>query len=210
MARSSERAADLLCGAVLGLLLVSCAGPGAKGPFLLHPLPPTAEHYALAQGALVYTDPGFTVAVRPWDWRLVEEEFRRTGEKNPFGSEEGETGRFLFFRIRLENLSPQPLVFNPLRASIPREGEAPIVPVENSDLYMLAPEEQDVEALGKVFRRVSFDGAVSLRQGGSREQYLVFPAPEKAKTIILTLDDIWRGGKSYDLRFVFEAFPGKE
>lgn len=177
---------------------------------LLHPIPPTAERYSLSQGALVYTDTGFIVSVRPWDWRLVEEEFRRAGEKNPFGSEEGETGRFLFLRIRLENRSSQPLVFNPLRASLFRGEEAPILPVENSDLYMLAPAEQDVEALGKAFRRVSFDGIVNLRPTERQERYLVFPAPEKAKELQLILEDLWLGTKSHDLSFAFEAFPGKE
>jgi hypothetical protein len=175
----------------------------------MHPVPPVIESYALEQGALVYTDPGFTVTVRPWDWRLAEEEIARATETSPFGDKPGDAGRFLFFRIRFTNRAAQPLVFNPLQATVHCEGEAPILPVENSDLYLLAPENSESDERGKVFRQLTFHETVHLRPGGTIERYLVFPAPEAAKAVVLALDDLWLGPKSRDLRFVFELFPGK-
>lgn len=203
--------AALLAAAVLATLVVACATPKPTGPLLLHPVPPTAESYSLAQGALVFSGPGFTVAARPWDYRLVAEEFRGSGEPNPFGDNDEAVGRFLFFKVRLENRSARTLVFNPMRASVLREGESPLVPLENSDLFAFAEEGiADAEARGRTFRRVGFDTTVTVRPGQELERYLVFRAPEEtAQQVALTLEDLWLDSKSFDLRFTFEAFPGK-
>jgi len=38
----------------------------------------------------------------------------------------------------------------------------------------------------------------------------VFVSPaETARQLTLAIDDLWLGSRSHDLRFVFEAFPGK-
>lgn len=196
--------------AAAAALLVACAAPKVTGPLLVHPVPPPAgEPYALAQGALVYAGPGFTVSARPWDWRLVEEELRAAGGKSPFGDKPGETGRFLFFRVRLENRSAKNLVFNPMRAAVLREGEAPVPPLETSDLHAFAGEEGEADARSRTFRRVGFDAAVTLRPGESLERYLVFRSPAEAKLLTLALDDLWLGAQDHDLKFGFEAFPGK-
>lgn len=210
MGKSSRFAVAACAALLLAAPPLGCAGHrGLTGPFLVHPVPPTAEGYSLAQGALVFTGPEFTVSARPWDWRLVEKEFRDACENNPFGSKPGDTGRFLFFRVRLENRSTQPLVFNPLRSSVLREGEAPLLPLENSDLFAFSGGEKGVEALARVFRRVSFDGTATVKAGGSEERYLVFRSPAEAKLLSLELDEVWVGSASFTLRFPFEAFPGK-
>jgi hypothetical protein len=210
MARSCRRLAPLLLTAALAALPGACAAPKPVGPLLMHPLPPVAEGYALSQGALVFTGPGFTVSARPWDWRLVEEEFRRAGEPCPFGATPEEVSRFLYFRIRLESHAPQALVFNPLRSAVLRTDESPLLPLENSDLFAFADlEQQKAEALGKAFRRTCFSGTTTLHAGGAVERYLVFRAPEEAKLLTLELDDLWLGPVSFTLRYVFEAYPGK-
>ena len=174
-------------------------------------MPPTVDKYSLAQGAIVFSGPDFSVSARPWDYRLVAEEFRRAGEPCPFGKDDAEVGRFLFFRVLLENRSTRTLVFNPMRASLLREGEAPLIPLENSDLFAFTGEDPaGAEARGRAFRRVSFDITVTVRPGQSLERYLVFRSPEEAiKQIVLELDDLWLDTKSFDLNFAFETFPGK-
>ena len=193
----------------LAVLLAACAAPKSRGPLLLHPVPPAAGDYALTQGAIVFSGPDFTVSARPWDPRLIARELIGTGEPSPFGEGEEGAERFLFVRLRLDNRSSRTLVFNPLRAALLREGEAPLVPLENSDLLAFADEGiAAAEARSRVFRRMSFDGAATVRSGEALERYLVFPAPEKsAKELTLALDEIWWGSTSYDLRFGFEAYP---
>jgi len=205
-----SRARSLAVAGALAAVLASCATK-PTGPLLLHPMPPILDKYALRQGALVFSGPDFSVSARPWDYRLVAEEFRRTGEPCPFGEDDAEVGRFLFLRVLLENRSTRTLVFNPMRASLLREGEAPVIPLENSDLFTFAGEDlAGVEERARAFRRVSFDTAVTIRAGQSLERYLVFRSPEEAmKLVVLELDDIWLGTKSFSLKFVFEAFPGK-
>lgn len=199
----------LLAASALAALLGACATPKLHGPLLLHPVPPTREGYALVQGAVVFSDPAFTVAARPWDFRLVAEEFRGTGEPNPFGDSDEAVGRFLFLRLRFENRSPQNLVFNPMRAWLRSEGGAPLVPLENSDLFMFV-EEKTAEARGRAFRRVSFDITATVRPGRELERYLVFASPAEAgKRFSLAIEDLWLGSTSHDLTFDFEAFPGK-
>jgi len=196
--------------ALLAVLAAACATK-PTGPLLLHPVPPTLDKYSLAQGALVFSGPDFSVSARPWDYRLVAEEFRSSGEPCPFGNDETEVGRFLFFRVRLENRSTRTLVFNPMRASLLREGETPVPPLENSDLFVFAGDDlAGAEARGRAFRRVSFDLTATIRPGQSLERYLVFPAPKDAiKQIALELDDLWLDTKSFGIYFGFEAFPGK-
>lgn len=204
-------AAVLLAAALLGVLFFGCATTKPKGPLLLHPVPPILEDYSLAQGASVFSGPDFSVSVRPWDYRLVAEEFRRTGESSPFGESDEATGRFLFLRVRLENRSARTMVFNPMRASLLRPGEAPLVPLENSDLFAFAGEKIDAaEKQGRAFRRVCFDITATVRPGQTLERYLVFRSPEEeVKQIALAIDDLWLGPKSFDLKFLFEGFPGK-
>jgi hypothetical protein len=192
-------------------LAAACATAEPQGPLLLHPVPPAADGYALVQGAIVFSGPGFTVSARPWDYRLVAAEIARSGEPNPFGAGEEATGRFLFVRVRFENRSTRSLVFNPLRAALVCEGETPIVPVENADLVAFAGEGiAAAEALARAFRRLSFDLTATVPAGGTLERYLVFPAPQEhpRKELALQLDDLWLGPSSFDLRFPFEAYPG--
>lgn len=206
-----SRARHLAVAAALAVVVAACATLKPTGPLLLHPVPPTVDAYSLVQGALVFSGPDFSVSARPWDYRLVAEEFRRTGEPCPFGKDDTEVGRFLFFRVRLENRSTRTLVFNPMRASLLRENEAPVIPLENSDLFAFSGEDlAGAEARGRAFRRVSFDITVTVRPGQSLERYLVFRSPETSKKpIVLELDDLWLDTKSFDLHFVFEAFAGK-
>lgn len=206
-----RRSGARIAAATLATILVACAAPELTGPLLLHPVPPSLERYSLAQGALVFSGTDFSIAVRPWDYRLVAEEFRSGGEPNPFGDSEEAVGRFLFFRVRLENRSAKTLVFNPMRAALLREDEAPLVPLENSDLFAFAEEEiSSAEARGRVFRRVGFDSTATVRPGEALERYLVFRSPEGTqKQIALSIEDLWLGSASFDLRFGFEAFPGK-
>ena len=99
-----------------------------------------------------------------------------------------------------------------MRASLLREGEAPLVPLENSDLFAFAGDEQaGAEARGRVFRRVSFDSTATIRPGQALERYLVFRSPDERvrSRSILEIDDLWLDAKSFDLSFAFEAFPGK-
>lgn len=202
-----------LAAAGLVVLFAACAAPQPRGPVLLHPVPPppSAGDYALAQGALVFSGQDFTVSVRPWDYRLVAGELSRAGEPSPFGESEEDTGRFFFFRVRLENRSSRRLVFNPLYAALLREGGAPIAPLENSDLLAFADEGiAAAEARSRAFRRLSFDGAATVRPGETLERYLVFPAPEEApKTLTLFLDELWWGATSFGPKFLFETYPGK-
>ena len=206
-----NRAKSLAAAAALAVLVTACATPKPAGPLLLHPVPPTVDKYSLVQGAVVFSGPDFSVSARPWDYRLVAEEFRRTGEPCPFGKDDTEVGRFLFFRVRLENRSARTLVFNPMRASLLREGEAPVPPLENSDLFAFAGDDlAGTEARSRAFRRVSFDITATIRPGQSLERYLVFRSPEDAITqIVLELDDLWLDTKSFGLNFVFETFAGK-
>jgi hypothetical protein len=196
---------------VAAALVVAACAVKPTGPLLLHPVPPTVDKYSLTQGAIVFSGPDFSVSARPWDYRLVAEEFRRAGEPCPFGKDDMEVGRFIFFRVLLENRSTRTLVFNPMRASLLREGEAPLLPLENSDLFAFAGEDlAGAEALGRAFRRVSFDITVTVRPGQSLERYLVFRSPDEAiHQVVLELDDLWLDTKSFDLSFVFETFPGK-
>ena len=206
----SRRPGILSATVALAALAVACATT-PNVPLLLHPVPPTVQRYSLSQGAIVFSGPDFIVSTRPWDYRLVAEECRSSGEPCPFGDDEAAVGRFIFFRVRLENHSARTLVFNPMRASLLREGEAPLVPLENSDLFMFAKDEHaDAEARGRVFRRMSFDGAVTLRPGQEIERYLAFRSPkELASRFVLEIADLWLDAKAFDLYFTFEAFPGK-
>jgi len=191
-------------------LLVGCA-TAVKGPLLLHPVPPTLEKYSLTQGALVFSGPDFSVSARPWDYRLVAEEFRAAGETCPFGTDDTQVGRFVFFRVRLENRSTRTLVFNPMRASLLIEGEPPLIPLENSDLFAFTSEDSTgVEERGRAFRRTCFDLPVTIRPGQSVERYLVFTSPEDPpQRVAVELGDLWLDSKSFTLHFVFETFPGK-
>jgi len=208
--RNPGRAGRLAAVALLAALAAACA-TRPTGPLLLHPVPPTLEKYALSQGAIVFSGPDFRVSARPWDYRLVAEEFRRLGESCPFGEDDAAVGRFLFFRVLLENRSGRTLVFNPMRASLVREGEAPLAPMENSDLFAFAGDDlAGAEARGRAFRRTSFDGTATVRPGQTLERYLVFRSPPGTiRQIVLAIDDLWLDAKSFDLVFVFEAFPGK-
>src|SRR3990172_8483694 len=98
-----SRASTIAALGVLALILGACAAPTASGPTLLHPVPPTRPGDSLGGGAGIYTDPGFTVAARPWDYRLVAGELRASGEASPFGDDDEAVGRFLFLRVRLAN-----------------------------------------------------------------------------------------------------------
>ena len=210
--RAGGRRLRLLVCATAAALAVSCAAPKAKpGPLLLHPVPPTLEGYALVQGALVFTRPEFSVSARPWDYRLVVKELREAGAASPFGDTEAEAGRFLFLRVRFENHSNRALVFNPLRASLLRESDTPVVPLENSDLLAFADDKiADAEARSRTFQRVCFDGTATVRGGGVLERLLVFPTPKEApKQLVLELDDLWLDSKSFSPLFIFETFPGK-
>jgi hypothetical protein len=205
------RVRSFAAAATLAVVVAACATVKPTGPLLLHPVPPTVDKYSLAQGALIFSGPDFSVSARPWDYRLVAEEFRRTGEPCPFGKDDTEVGRFLFFRVLLENRSARTLVFNPMRASLQRDGEAPLIPLENSDLFAFTGEDlAGAEARGRAFRRVSFDITVTVRPGQSLERYLVFRSPDEAfKPFVLELDDLWLDTKSFNVKFVFEAFKGK-
>jgi hypothetical protein len=201
----------VLAAAALCALCAGCAAPKLQGPLLLHPVPPARDNYTLEQGAVVYTDPRFVVSARPWDYRVVAQEFRDAGEPNPFGDTDEQVGRFLFLRVRLVNRSQQNLVFNPMRAWLLGEEGAPLLPLENSDLFMLRDADGQSEALGRAFRRVSFDITATVRPGQTLERYLVFATPaEPAKLYSLVIEDLWVGAASLELRFGFEAFPGKE
>lgn len=205
----SGRAAAALIAMALVSILTACAAPKPAGPVLLHPLPPAAANYALVEGAIVFSGPEFTVSARPWDYRLVEQEFTRTGEPCPFGATPADAAGFLFIRLRLENRSARTLVFNSLRASLLRPDEAPLVPLENSDLFVFAGENNaEAEARSRIFRRECFDGSAVVRPAQSLERFLAFRAPaEKVKVLTLTLDELWLGAESFNLRFDFEAFP---
>ena len=202
-------ARSLAAAAALAMLLVGCAG--APGPFLLHPAPPILDKYSLKQGAIVFAGPDFSVSVRPWDYRLIAEEFRRPGELCPFGDTDAEVGRFLFLRVNIENRSAHTLVFNPMRAALLQQGETPLPPLENSDLFAFTSEEPaGTEERGRAFRRVSFDITATIHPGQTLERYLVFRSPDEApKQIVLELDDLWLDAKSYNLKFIFETYPGK-
>ena len=204
-----NRAGVLVLATVLTVIIGGCAT--AKGPLLLHPVPTSVENYKLTQGAIVFSGPDFSVSARPWDYRLVAEEFRRSGEPSPFGDNEETVGTFLFFRVGFENRSTRTLVFNPMRASLLREGETPLVPMENSDLFTFQGEDNTgTAARGKAFRRVSFDNSTTIRSGQTLERYLVFRSPDVAeKRIVLAIDGLWLDSKSFDLMFVFESFPAK-
>jgi hypothetical protein len=206
-----NRATILGAAAAVWALVAACAAPQPVGPLLLHPLPPSLEGYSLSQGVIVFSGPDFNVSVRPRDYRLVAEEFRRAGEPGPFGDSEQAVGKFLFLSVRLENRSTRTLVFNPMRSALLREAEAPLLPLENSDLFAFAGDEIVVaEARSRAFRRVSFDITATVRPGQELERYLTFHAPEEAdKPLMLAIEDLWLGGTSFDLRFPFEAYPGK-
>jgi hypothetical protein len=206
-----ESRARRLAAAIALVAVVAACAVKPTGPLLLHPVPPTVDKYSLVQGALVFSGPDFSVSARPWDYRLVAEEFRSSGEPSPFGKDDAEVGRFLFFRVRLENRSTRTLVFNPMRASLLREGEAPLSPLENSDLFAFTGEDPaGAEARGRAFRRVSFDIAATVRAGQTLERYLVFRSPDEAITqVVLEINDLWLDTKSFGLKFVFETFPGK-
>jgi len=211
MARSSAepvRSIRAVVAAAALLLAGACAAP-VKGPVLLHPTPPTAERYALVQGAVVYEDGQLRVEARPWDWRLVEDEVREAGGPSPFGEAPGETGRFVFVRVSFENRSADTLVYNAMRSSLVQPHESPVLPLETSDLFAFSGEDRDVEARARTFRQLCYDGTVSLPAGGKIEAYLVFPAPKTTKATELVLDEVWIGSRSRVLRFPFEVYPGK-
>ena len=199
--------------AAAAAIVASIAGCATQptGPLLLHPMPPTVDKYALSQGAIVFSGPDFSVSARPWDYRLVAEEFRRSGEACPFGENDAEVGRFLFIRVRFENRSTHTLVFNPMRSALLRDGEAPLTPLENSDIFTFAGDDlAGAEARGRAFRRVSFDVAATIRPGQTLERYLVFKSPEEVTMpLVLALDDLWLDAKGFDLKFMFEAYAGK-
>ena len=201
----------LVLAACTVALAGACASTAPKGPVLLHPAPPAAKDYALVQGAIVYSGDGFSVSARPWDYRLVAAEVARSGEPSPFGKDEEAAGRFLFVRLRFENLSTKTLLFNPMRAALVEGTEAPILPVENADLVAFAGDDlASAEALARTFRRMSFDLTASVPPGGTLERYLIFLTPEEPpKKLELELEDLWLGSSSFDLLFPFETFEGK-
>lgn len=192
------------------LFLSACSGM-AKGPLLLHPIPPTAPDYSLTRGALLYSGPGFRITARPFDWRFVEEKFRKTGRPTLFGSEEGAFSRFIFFSVIIENDSSQSLIFNPTGATATTEGMGLDVPLEISDIYRLNRGAPDLEERGRSFTENAFDGMTVVGPGQSLERYLIFPAPKKkTKTYKLDLENIYLGSESLDLSFLYEAFRVKE
>lgn len=191
----------------VAVLAAACAAAGG-GPLLLHPAPPAADGYRLDVGALVFEGRGISVTARPMDWRLVEEELRAAGP-NPFGDGEAGTGRFVFIRLRVENRSAETLVLNPLRATLLHEERTPYLPVEHSDLLMLSGSDPAAAARGAAFRRCCLDQTLTLRAGGSAERYLVFRSPGREGEMSLVLDEVWLGTSALELRFPFEAFPGR-
>jgi hypothetical protein len=208
--RPGSRGRALSLAACLLALAGACATP-ATGPILLHPVPPAEKDYALVQGAIVYSGPGFTISARPWDYRLVVEEITRSGGRNPFGEGESAAGGFIFIRLRLENRAGKSLLFNPMRATMTEGTEAPLTPVENADIVAFADEESAAaEELARAFRQLSFDLTATVPAGGTLERYLIFRAPEEhPKALELRLEDLWLGATSFDLSFRFETYPGK-
>ena len=208
--RRGARGRTLSLAACLLALAGACATP-ATGPLLLHPVPPVEKDYALVQGAIVYSGPGFTISARPWDYRLVVEEITRSGGRNPFGEGESAAGNFIFIRVRLENRAAKSLLFNPMRATMTEGTETPLTPVENADIVAFADENSAAaEELARAFRKLSFDLTATVPAGGTLERYLIFRAPEEhPKALELQLDDLWLGSTSFDLRFRFETYPGK-
>ncbi len=209
MAKYSARRYPVLPGLFLFLGFLSCAGP-PEGPYLLHPVPPGAERFSLRQGAVVFDGPGFSVALRPIDWRFVGQCYRDAGMSPPFGGEEA-SSRFLFFSLRFENGSSGTLYYNPRWTGLRAGGAAVRSPVEVSDVYRLAAGTEDLEARTRSFVKTSYDGSEEIAPGEVTERYLVFRSPrDRFESVEVLLEDLYLGAESFDLAFVFEAFPAGE
>lgn len=201
MARWKSRGLSTVLSSLVlaGLTLASCASGLRGGPLLLHPVPPQAERYVLSQGALVFEGHGFRVTARPVDWRVAAKDFDR---------EAADLADFVFFSLRFENSTNQSIFFNPVRATIYTQKRDFSLSLDLADIYAMNREDPGLEATMKHFRDISYDGSVTVRPGKSEERYLVFPVPKgKLKTIELTLDDLFVGSESFDVAFLFEAFP---
>ena len=204
MARWKNRSISTVLPSLVlaALVLSSCASGLRGGPILLHPVPPREEPYALSQGALVFARPGLRVTARPVDWRVAEKDY---------GRKAGDLSNFIFFSLRFENFTNQSIFFNPLRTKIYTQKRKFSLALDISDIYIMNRKDPGLEEKAKRFRTISYDGSVTVGPGKSDERYLVFPVPTgKLKTIELTLDDLFVGSESFDMTFLFEAFPVEE
>lgn len=185
-----------------GLTLSSCASGLRGGPLLLHPVPPQAERYVLSQGALVFEGSGFRVIARPVDWRMAAEDYNRKAAG---------LSDFIFFSLRFENSTDQSIFFNPVRTTIYTQRREFTLSLDLADIYSMNRKDPGLEETAKHFREISYDGSATVGPGKSEERYLVFPVPKgKIKTIELKLGDLYVGSESYDVSFLFEAFPVEE
>jgi hypothetical protein len=210
MATFSRSTRLFLTAATTVILLSACAGRG-KGPLLLHPIPPQSEGYTLNSGALEYEVPGMKVTARPLDWRLVEKNYREKGPVSPFGEEEGALSSFVFFSLLLENNSDQKIDFSTFRVILYSKIVDLVVPLDLSDIYYMSGGAPNLQERALSFQETCFDGPTVVYPNSSEERYLVFETPPgKAKTFTLSLSDIYLGVHSYDVKFLFEAFPVEE
>lgn len=206
MERFSRNLLPRLAPALPLLIILACARPPA-GPYLLHPMPPQTEHFSLERGAVVFTGPGFNVALRPLDWRFVGQCYADAGMVMPFGSDET-ASRFLFFSLRFENDSTSSLFYNPRRTGLRAGGATLRTPIEVSDVYRLDTGGGGLEERARSFVKTSFDGSEEIPPGTVTERYLVFRAPrDRAGSVEVLLEDLYLGSESVDLVFVFETFP---
>jgi hypothetical protein len=181
------------------LLVVSCASGLEGGPLLLHPVPPAAGPYRLTRGALTFDGPDFRVSARPVDWRLAEDRY---------GKEAGDLSGYVFLSLRFENSSRQSIFFNPLRTTLYTQKGSFSIPLDVSDIYFMNREDPGLGEKSRKYRELSYDGSTTVGPGGTEERYLVFPVPAgKLETLELALDDLHVGSRSFDLSFLFEAFP---
>ena len=200
MARWTTRHTARLSALIFAALLaVSCASGLEGGPVLLHPVPPAAEPYRMSKGAIVFDGPDFLVSARPVDWRVAEE---------CYGKEAGDLSGYVFLSVRFENSSPQSIFFNPVRTTLYTQKRSFSVPLDISDIYLMNREDPKVEEKFRKYRELSYDGSITVGPGEADERYLVFPVPSgKLETLKLVLDDLHVGSRSFDLSFLFEAFP---
>jgi hypothetical protein len=203
MARSkTEGISKALVLLSAALLAVSCASGLEGGPVLLHPVPPAAGPYRMTGGAITFDGPDFRVSARPVDWRVAEE---------CYGKEAGDLSGYVFISLRFENSSRQSIFFNPVRTTLYTRKRSFSVPIDSSDIYFMNREDPDLEGRIKKYRELSYDGSTTVVPGGAEERHLVFPVPSgKLETLELVLDDLHVGTRSFDLSFLFEAFPVEE
>jgi len=181
------------------LLIASCASGLEGGPILLHPVPPGAGPYRLTQGALVFDGPDFRVSARPVDWRTAEDQY---------GKEAGDLSGYVFLSVRFENSSRQSIFFNPVRTTMYTQKRSFSVPLDVSDIYFMNRDDPEMEERLKKYRELSFDGSATVVPGATEERYLVFPVPTgKLEVLELVVDDLHVGTRSFNLSFLFEAFP---